>query len=205
MSATSERDAVKVLVRRDPEKALAMASQIVDPWFRCQALAFVARTIKDLKKRNKVLKEAFGSASDLTEPNRIVTVSAWPLRVLSDYREEAWVEREIERLLQVISQESHPTRRGDGLVGLIHALHRGPKPTLMKVVEQFKVTCQQGHGWKRDQNLYEVAILIKKHDPAKSKELLDLIEDAGKKRNVPNKFDKENDEQYGARIDLRFS
>lgn len=205
MSVMSERDQAMSVAKRDPSKALALATKINDPWYRCQALAAVAKYTEDKRGREAILKDAFEVATQCKEPNRIVTVSAWPLRVLCDQQNVVLVKREVERLLSVIAKESHPTRRGDGKLALIWALHRGPKDVLMTVVERFKETCQQGHGWKRDRNLYEVALLIKKHDRSKAKELLELIEDAGKKRNAPQKLEAEDDEQFGKAIDLRFS
>lgn len=42
MSANAERDLVARIAPTDPARALEVARRIGDPWFRCQALTFVA-------------------------------------------------------------------------------------------------------------------------------------------------------------------
>src|SRR5579864_1753211 len=81
MSATEERDEVSGLAPTDTTKALAMARRISDSWFRCQALAVVARyASKELV--SPIAHEAFNTALQQEDPYKVVGVSAWPVRAL---------------------------------------------------------------------------------------------------------------------------
>src|SRR5437763_220062 len=80
---TQQRDYSADLAKQQPDRALQVARGIEDPWFRCQALSHVARYLVSEAERNDVLTEAFLAGSKLSEPNRVATVSAWPLKVLA--------------------------------------------------------------------------------------------------------------------------
>jgi hypothetical protein len=75
------------------------------------------------------------------EPNRIVTVSAWPLKVLCLNGESKELKMEIDRLLAIISKEPSPVRRLDALNYMLGAIVSGPKEYFLKVFEHFKNAC----------------------------------------------------------------
>lgn len=122
-TSTQQRDRATQLAQSDPRGATDLARKIGDPWFRCQALAHVAIHSGDAA----VLEEAFAAARELVEPNRHVTVAAWPLKALAVHGDERAVRVESERLLGVIAQEPSPVRRADALrmiFGAVAATHR---------------------------------------------------------------------------------
>src|SRR5215207_721039 len=112
-SATQQRDRVRLLAPSQPQKAVEIARTIADPWFRCQALSIAAVHTPDRRDRNRAISEAFAAANELNEPNRLVTVSAWPVKALALSGDETQVQREVTRLLSVISREASPVRRVD--------------------------------------------------------------------------------------------
>ncbi|MGD0058439.1 MAG: hypothetical protein ABSD58_03385 [Verrucomicrobiia bacterium] len=75
------------------------------------------------------------------EPNRIVTVSAWPLKVLCLKGDPEELRTEIDRLLSIISKEPSPVRRSDALNYMLGAIVSGPKPYFLEVFEHFKNAC----------------------------------------------------------------
>jgi len=134
-----------------------MAEAIQDPWYRCQALSYVADHLKDQKQRSRILDQSFRAALETKEPNRVATVSSWPLGVVCRIGDETRLVLEINRLISIIEREPHPTRRGDGLFFLLKAVAAGPNPCVTALANAFLAACASGHGWKRDRNLRDAA------------------------------------------------
>jgi len=82
-TGTQQRDRVASIAAADPEAAVALAVKIADPWFRCQALSIAAVHVPDRRRRERAIDQAFAWANDLDEPNRVVTVSSWPIKALA--------------------------------------------------------------------------------------------------------------------------
>src|SRR5258705_289049 len=136
-SATQQRDRAAELAKYQPERALHVARSIEDPWFRCQALSHVALHLSSETERGAVLTEAFHAGSKLGEPNRVTTVSAWPLKVLAITGESARLEIETERLLAIIATESSPVRRADALHVLGGAVIGARRELATRVIRAF--------------------------------------------------------------------
>lgn len=177
MSPTKLRNRAFAVAAADPQGALAIAHSIDDPWFRCQALAAAAEHTRDDNARRRILADAFRAANATREPNRIVSVSAWPLRVLYNVGDWRTVSAEIDRLLTVISQEPHPTRRNDALYWIWHLIRpQQVSAPFARVLDAFREACMAGHGWKRDRNLQSMAVYLRDILPQESTALAALIE-----------------------------
>ncbi len=148
------------LAEKDPKLAFVLAQQVRDPWYRCQVLAYVAKRETDVQAKLRIIQHAFDAAKLTNEPNRIVSVSSWPIEVLVEIGEEECVEKEVNRLLHVIAAEPHPTRRGDAILMLLLKLVKGPPKSLVAVFDAFLTACLVGHGWKRDRNLRDAAVFL---------------------------------------------
>jgi hypothetical protein len=160
MNPTNMREQVSKLAPENPDAAAKLARKISDSWFCCQSLAYAARHSPDPEKRLKLLEEALLAVTHTREPNRIVTVSAWPLQVLCEIGEFARVEREIERLIAIIETEPHSTRRNCALFELLIKLQRAPDIIFNRILEVFRQTSAVGYGWKRDRNVRDIAVLL---------------------------------------------
>lgn len=79
MSSESRDHAIHLAKQRSP-KALAAARKVVDPWYRAQALSYVARFTSG--DPAPVLDEAFAAAAACEDAYQRVAVSAWPIRAL---------------------------------------------------------------------------------------------------------------------------
>lgn len=134
-SATSARHLVSTIAPREPQRALELARAIQDPWYRCQALAAAALHHKDSTTRGRAIDEALAAASELEEPNRVVTASAWPVKVLALKGCLDRVSAEVDRLLGVIRKEESPVRRADALRYLFGAVIHADPRVIIKVIE----------------------------------------------------------------------
>ena len=176
MSPTRLRDRASKVAPGDAAAALAIARSIDDPWFRCQALAAAAEHTADRDARHRIIGEALRVATLAREPNRIVTVSAWPLRLLYADGERGVLEREIDRLLRVIAGEPHPTRRNDALFWIWHLIKPAPAGPFLRLLKAFHAACAAGHGWRRDRNLRDMALYLRKVLPHEAAELAAMVE-----------------------------
>src|SRR5262245_59478830 len=80
--ATQQRNRVAGIARATPLAALSLARSIEDPWFRCQALSIAAAHVPDTRSHQLAIDDAFSAANELGDPNRVVTVSSWPVKAL---------------------------------------------------------------------------------------------------------------------------
>ena len=157
-AGVASRGRVYTLMTSDLPAALAEARSNPHPWYRCQSLATVAADVTDPTEAARILEEALEAAREQEEPNRIVSVAAWPIseivrRSLGDVSEV------ITELLDVISREPNPVRRGDALLLLLEAVM--PDPRLREIVlEPLLHACTTGHGWKCRRILQHTALAV---------------------------------------------
>lgn len=121
---------------------LKTAKKLSDPWRRCQALAQLALETSDRDQVDAVLKRAFASALELSDINRQVTVSAWPLKVLCRRGTPAKLFAETRRVVELAATDPSPVRRADALNTVLGAIVTGPRELLLEVLDRLKVACQ---------------------------------------------------------------
>ena len=179
-SATEQRNTVAAMAAREPQKALELARRIDDPWFRCQALSMAAVHVQDRRTQKQAIKEAFASANALSDPNRIVTVSSWPLKALVLTGNAAPAAAEAERLLKIISAERSPVRRADALRHLLGGVSSCRKDVVHRVAKEFAAAClaplQNGkRNTKGESYLEECLPAIAQIDPGFAQTLLSRL------------------------------
>lgn len=177
MNSTGARDKICLMAETNPNAAIEAAKGIADPWFRCQTLSCAARFINDRDRQNSVMDLAFAAANQTLEPNRIVTVSAWPLEVLCMHGNYERLATEIARLVHIIETEPHPVRRNDALLMVLQNITAGPAESFNVVLEAFRNACRAAHGgWKTDRNLRDAArLLANRADSQAALELVNMI------------------------------
>ena len=158
----SKRAQVHQLAPTNPYVALRMAQSIPHPWYRCQSLSNVAEYIKDPERQLMILNEAFEVAQIQEEINRIVTVSAWPLKILASIHQEE-AKKQLRYLMLQAEKESHPIRRADAIFALFMAV-KGSSNLLEIVIPALVRSLLSGHGWKIDRQIrFLVTILTREH------------------------------------------
>jgi hypothetical protein len=159
---TQQRNHVAAIARTKPREALALASRIEDPWFRCQALSIAAVHAPDRRSHEWAIEHAFSAANELSEPNRVVTVSSWPVKALGLAGHLSTMSSEVARLLQVISTESSPVRRADALRYLLGSVSRAPTDVASRVAGEFAAACltplQSGQRNKKGESNLEACL-----------------------------------------------
>ena len=179
-TATQQRDVVARIARTQTAHALEIARSIDEPWYRCQALAIAAMFEVRLQARNRVIDESFAAACLLGEQNRIVSASAWPLKVLSLSKQWTRVEKETARLLRVISSEASPVRRSDALGLLFGAVVLAKREVAIRVARAladsaFQALESSRRNSKGESRLSACLPGIVRLDPDYGKELLEQL------------------------------
>jgi hypothetical protein len=153
----ARRGEVHDLAPTDPDGALKIARTIPHPWYRCQALSYVAEHTSTIPKKLKLLNEAFEAAQLQDEINRQVTASSWPLRILAQSDSVGATDRLL-RLVAQADRESHPLRRADALYAVAGAV--AEQPELLNLVEPSLVRALlEGRGWRIDRLIRNTILL----------------------------------------------
>jgi len=181
MNPTITRDRIPTLAAtKGWANALTVAEQIDDPWYRCQALAIAADYIPDRNRQLKTLYDALYSADQMEDHNRITTVSAWPIGRMLKLGFETEADREISRLLEVISHESSPVRRADATNCLLEQMSGCKDSSFWRVYDVFFAACTSylksgKRNSKGESLLARWAGYISRRDSRRGKQLLDAI------------------------------
>lgn len=171
MSATSERDRAISLATTNSQKALALARQVSKPWFRCQALAWVARFAPD-NEVVKIADEAIAAAFLVEDPYQTVGAAAWPVRALIERGHEQRAVNLLPELLAVCPTIENLVSRLNALFLLWQAVFPlkgdGKKSVLGALVK----TCQATNSWQAGYTLRETALILAQEDLIEAKRLV---------------------------------
>ena len=163
-----------------PSVALDLARRQHDAWKRCQYLAQVAWQTEDPDEVKKIIGEALEAAYVLKEPNRIVSVAAWPVRVMVVKRDRR-LGGVVHDLEQKIQTEPNPVRRAHALLLLFEAVYSEPQlrePVLALLMR----ACEQMNSWRRPIILSDVALILAADDPTRAAQVVDMIGEGRKSR-----------------------
>jgi hypothetical protein len=174
------RATVDELSRTDPREALKLARAIRHPWYRCQALSKVAEHWGTKAQRIEVLEEAFTAAQEQEEINRIVTVSAWPLRVLVSVAPED-AAAHLQRLVTLANDEPHTLRRADALSALARSVQNS-RLLMQAVVPSLVQALLGGRGWRIDRLIRLNLEIVRRSMPEAVTGLIEHHSDGQRKR-----------------------
>ncbi len=167
------RSRVHDLVRSDVGRAAEEARKIQHPWYRCQSLAAVAEVVKLDAGAAAMLREALAAAHEQTEPNRVVSVASWPIKVMIR-RRVAGAETAVAKLLALIATEPNPIRRANALILLLDAVF--PEERLRaQVLEHLLAALQASRGWKSRRLLQFTAGIMVAESVAAAERICALI------------------------------
>ena len=164
------RTRVANAAKTDPELAATIAKTIRHPWYRCQALAMAAEAHASKNARMRLIDAAFDAAHEQSEPNRIVSVASWPLKLLAEI-DPSRASGRIDDLVRIISAEPHSLRRLDALAALMQVV--APYPGLRNLLKAPLIdAARSGHGWRTQRKASLVAMMLAEDDPGFGHEIL---------------------------------
>ncbi len=178
--SVNRRELVGKLAQTEPVRALELARSISEPWYRCQSLAHVAWHLEDRKQSEKVIGEALAAAYEQTEPNRIVSVASWAVRVMVE-RSDRRLRSVVNELLEKIQRQPNPVRQADALFYLFEAVFYESRLRDL-VLDALLDACERMNSWKRPSFLSNIALVIARDDPDRAAQIVDMIGEGRKSR-----------------------
>lgn len=171
MSATSERDRAVSVATTNSCKALALARQVSKPWFRCQALAWVARFAPD-NEVVKIANEAIAAANAAEDLYQTLGAAAWPIRALIERGHEQRAVHMLPKLLAVYPAIENPVSRLNALFLLWQAVFPIKDDGKKSVLGALVKTCQATNSWQAGYTLRETALILANEDLSEAKRLV---------------------------------
>ena len=183
MSATTERDVAWRIAPTDFEKALPLARNVSQSWFRCQALAQVARYAPE-KYVVKIAEEAVAAALTATDVYQQVAATAWPLRALLERDGTEKAGELLPAILKLSAQIQNPVSRSDALFLLWQAFFAFPEH---KSVLGTLVKSCNGH-WKADYILRQVVLILATENLSEAQDLAASMREGKYKRQAQKRL-----------------
>jgi len=146
MSATLQRDQATTLAKSNPQRALAKAKIVSEPWFRAQALAWVARfTDSD---PIAVAKLAAKAASDCDDDYKRSAVRAWEVAALAERKESNHAERSLKAAVAIGEGVQPISSRSEALFLLFQAAFAIGRKQAEWVCGRLDATCPEEEHWR---------------------------------------------------------
>lgn len=187
MSATSAQDNAISLARHDPKAALARARTITDPWFRCQALAWVAWLTPDEGAFRPIIAESLKAAQGAADPYQWVGASAWPLRALIERRDGARAVAAIRKALASVPQIENPVSRADAMFLLFQAVFPQGVQVRADTLTVLMSACGAA-GTKGQRHLRDAALMLAAVDGATARQVVTAMREGRERRQAERRI-----------------
>ncbi|MES2257573.1 MAG: hypothetical protein V4724_03590 [Pseudomonadota bacterium] len=158
MSATSERDRAIALAKFRPHDALIQARKVVEPWFRAQALSWVARFTDG--DPVAVAAEAAKAARDGGDNYQKCAVRAWEIAALAERVCTFEARKCLSECLFLVQTVEPISSRSEALLLLLQASVKITHQDAEEVHELLKTLCQSEEHWRVKRALRDGARII---------------------------------------------
>jgi hypothetical protein len=158
MSATLQRDQACDLARLDPKKALEKALQTCDPWFRAQALSWVARfTDGDPVPIAELAAKAAGKCDGAYKRT---AVRAWEVACLAERSRAPEARKVLRPALEESKTVTPLSSRSEALMLLLEAAFAITNEDAKTVYDELQASCGQDSRWRCKRAVRDGAKLI---------------------------------------------
>jgi len=146
VSATLQRDQACTLVKTDPRKALDHARKIDEPWFRAQALSWVARFTDG--DPVAVAREAGSAARECDDDYKRSAVRAWEIAALAERDCPKEARASLSDALALGKRVEPASSRSEALLLLLQAGFKIGRDEAQRVHEILKGSCPVDEHWR---------------------------------------------------------
>jgi hypothetical protein len=187
MTATEKRNLAAQLSGSDPEQALVIARRINDPWFACQALAWVARYSPE-HQIEQIIDEALRAGSKAEDPYKIVASAAWAIRALVERHHTDKLLSIIPELLNRADEIELLASRSEALFLVFQAIFPAGRNKWIDVLQALIKASVPLISWRQKRNLRDTILIVWNEDKELAKELIDGIQDGKLKRQTERRI-----------------
>jgi len=162
--AVRQRERAIDRARIDFGEALALAQAVAAPWYRCQALAWVAR-FAPADRVGPVAREAAAQGDDSYLRSASL---AWPIRALVERRQTSAASQLLSEAVTAARRIEHPVQRIDALWLIAQASWPLGGAAQAAVAETLAGACRQARSWRAGAILRDLALLVAREDPQRA-------------------------------------
>jgi len=176
ISATQQRDVAGRLAPSDPARALATAKAIQDPWFACQALAWVARYAPD-QPFIKIINESLRVCRTEVDPYRVVAPAAWPIRAIVERNHSELLTQLIPDLLHRANDIENLGSRSEAIFLLFQAVFPAGRENWHPVLQALRGASAPLMSWRQRRNLGDAVMIVWGEDEQLARKIIDALTD----------------------------
>lgn len=156
---TDQRQLAHRLSGTSPDEALAVARNIKDAWFRCQALSQVARYWPH-KDCYRLLKEALAAANSQDDVYKQVTVSAWPIRAYLQRGGPSSAKSIVEKCAEAASSIENMGSRSEALFMVFQAAKPGGVDLWKQAFWGLVKATEPALAWRQRRNIRDAIAMV---------------------------------------------
>jgi hypothetical protein len=183
MSATQQRDLAGRLAPSEPARALSTARAINDPWFACQALAWVARFAPE-PEFSKIIQESLRVGRAEVDPYRVVAPAAWPIRAIVERNRLEMLPSVIAELLLRAEEIEILASRSEALFLLFQAVFPAGRKNWLPVLESLRRASTPLISWRQKRNLSDAIMIVRGEDEQLALEIVNALDDLKLKKKI---------------------
>jgi hypothetical protein len=146
MSATVQRDQAATLAKSNSKKGLAQARRVKEPWFRAQALSWVARFTDG--DPIAIASEAAKAAQECEDDYKKSAVRAWEIAALAERACTKEARKSLNDALTLAKRVEPMSSRSESLLLLLQAAFKIGPDEARKVYEILTVSCPVDEHWR---------------------------------------------------------
>ena len=183
MNANQQRELAARLAPGDPALALSTARAIHDPWYACQALAWVARFAPE-QEFAKIVYESLRVVRAEADPYRVVAPSAWPIRAMVERDRVELLPSVIPELLLRAEEIKLLVSRSEALFLLFQAVFPAGREHWLPVLDSLRQASTPLINWRQKRNLTDAIMIVRGEDEQLAFEIYDAVDDQKLKKKI---------------------
>ncbi len=162
MNPTAQRDHACKLAASDPKKALEEARLVSEPWFRAQALSWVARFTDG--DAIGIAQEAANAAAECANDYQKSAVRAWEISALAERNFVEEARKSLGEALELGKGVNPPSSRSEALFLLLQAAFRVGREEAEGLFASLKELCPIDEHWRCKRNVRDGGKMISGED-----------------------------------------
>lgn len=183
MTPTKARDRATALAASDTGAALEAARYVGDPWFGCQALAWVARFAPD-DQLDAIIDEAFEVGGQAADVYQIIGSAAWPLRALVERGRVDRLGTTLPGPLALASRVEQLASRSEGLFLVYQAVFPAGRPWWLPVLNELAHASHPALHWRQARNLRDAVLMAARPDPGFARDFCPSVRNDRARRQI---------------------
>ncbi len=181
--STVQRDESCHMFRHDPDRARAIAEEIDDPWFLCQALSHFLR-YDSLPEVTELATRCMTLGMSIGDPYQSVAVTAWPLSALVELGHRDLATTWLDEVIELSRSVEHPVWRLDALYLVWQAVFTLGESQREAVFEEFLAACGAANSWRASFTMKYAILIVARIDSERARELANSMPENWFKRRL---------------------